>query len=129
MILRGSEPCALQRDYLARVRRDRHPDEIFISNDACRWIEIDPARTGHVDLDPGMGVAADSTIVVVIRQMQIAGHEPGGNSARAKRRYHEHGEVATTAAPELERPGWSLDSLLVPRNVLEVPPDGPRHVA
>ena len=76
-----------------------------------------------------MGVAADSTVVVIIGQMQIAGHEPGGNSARAERRYHKHGEVTATAAPDLERPGRSLDSLLVPRDVLEALPDGPRHVA
>ena len=40
-----------------------------------------------------------------------------------------YGEVTTTATPEIERPNRSLDFLLVPRYVLEGPPDGPRHVA
>jgi hypothetical protein len=38
-----------------------------------------------------VGIAAGGTIVVVIviRQMEISGHEAGGNAARAQRRYHE----------------------------------------
>jgi hypothetical protein len=99
MIRRGPEPCALQRDRLARVMRDRDADEVLISHNAARWIEIDPARTGNVNLDPGVGVAASSAVVVVIGQMHISGYEPRGNSAQAQRGYHQHCEVTTTAAP------------------------------
>jgi hypothetical protein len=130
MIRRGPEPCALQRDRLARVMRDRDADEVLISHDASRRVEVNPARTGNVDLHPGAGVAAgDIVVVIIVGQMHISRDEPRGNSARAKRRYHKHGEVTTTATPEIERPNRSLDSLLVPRYVLEGPPDGPRHVA
>ena len=40
MIRRGPEPCALQRDRLARVMRDRDADEVLISHNAARWIEV-----------------------------------------------------------------------------------------
>lgn len=86
MIRRGPEPYALQRDRLARVMRDRDADEVLISHDASRRVEVDPARTGHVDLDPGVGVAASSA-VVIIGQMHISGYEPRGNSAQAQRGY------------------------------------------
>ena len=128
MIRRGPEPCALQRDRLARVMRDRDTDEVLISHNAARWIEVDPAGTGNVDLDPGVGIAASSAVVVVIGQMHISGYEPRGNSAQAQRGYHQHCEVTTTAAPEIECPDRSLDSLFVPRYVFDGPPDSPRHV-
>src|SRR5579862_455005 len=110
---------------------DRDADEFFIADAASRRIEVDPARTWNVDLDPGVGVAAGGTIVViiVIGQMQISGHEASGNAAAAKRRYHKHGEVTTTAAAEIERADRRLDALFVTRCVLEGPPDGSRHVA
>src|ERR1700732_3197027 len=114
MIRRGPEPCALQRNRLARVMRDRDADEIPISDNATRRIEVDPARAGHIDLHPGVRVAAGDIVVIIVGQMQVSRDEPRGYSARAKRRYHKHGEVATTAAPEIERPDRSLDSLLVP---------------
>jgi hypothetical protein len=128
MIRRGPKPCALQRDRFARVVRDRDADEVLISHDASRRIEVDPAWTGNVDLDPGVSVAAGSAVVVVIGQMHISGYEPRGNSAQAQRGYHQHCEVTTTAAPEIECPDRSLDALLVPRYVFDGPPDGPRHV-
>src|SRR5271166_190677 len=128
MIRRGPEPCALQRDSLARVMRDRDADEVLISHIAARWIEVDPARTGNVDLDSGVGVATGSAIVVVIGQMHISGYESRGNSAQAQRGHHQHCDVTTTAAPEIERPDRGLDSLLVPRYVFDGPPYGPRHV-
>src|SRR5580704_10616407 len=111
--------------------RDRNADEFLIADAAARRIEVDPARAGNIDLDPGVGVAAGGTVVVIIiiGQMQISGHEAGGNAAGAKRRYHENGEVTTTAAAEIERADGRLDTLFVPRDVLEGPLDGPRHVA
>ena len=127
MIRRGPEPCALQRDRLARVMRDRDADEVLISH-TSRRVEVDPARTGNVDLGPGVGVAASSAVVVIIGQMHISGYEPRGNSAQAQRGYQQHCEVTTTAAPEIECPDRSLDALLVPRYVFDGPPDGPRHV-
>ena len=61
--------------------------------------------------------------------MQISRYEAGGEAARAERRHHQHGEITTTAAAELKRRRGILGSLLVPRDVLERPPDGPRHLA
>ena len=66
MIRRRTIPIALQRDSIARVMHDRDADEILISDNAARRIEIDPARTGNVDLHPGMGVAAGQFVLVVI---------------------------------------------------------------
>jgi hypothetical protein len=48
MIRRGPEPCALQGDRLARVMRHRDADEVLISHEASRRVEVDPARTGNV---------------------------------------------------------------------------------
>src|ERR1700722_16308833 len=130
VIRSGAEPRALQRNGLARVMRDRDADEFFIADDASRRIEVDPARARNIDLDPGVGIAAGGTIVVIIiGQMQISGHEASSDAAGAQRRYHEHGKVTTTAAAEIERADGRLDTLLVPRDVLEGPLDGPRHVA
>src|ERR1700685_2867696 len=130
IIRRGAEPCALQRKGLARVMGDRDADEFFIADAAARRIEVDPAGSWNVDLDPGVGVAAGGTIVVIIiGQMQISGHEASGNAAAAQRRYHQYGEITATAAAEIERAERRLDALLVPRDVLEGPPDGPRHGA
>jgi len=112
---------------LATVMRDRDADEVLISH-TSRRVEVDPARTGNVDLGPGVGVAASSAVVVIIGQMHISGYEPRGNSAQAQRGYQQHCEVTTTAAPEIECPDRSLDALLVPRYVFDGPPDGPRHV-
>ncbi len=131
MIRRVPEPRALQRDRLARVVRDRDADEVPIPDDAARRIEVDPAGSGNVDLDPGVGVAAGITIVVVIvvwAKCTISGNEPRGDAARAQCSDHEHCEVATTPAPEIEGADRILDPLLVPRDVLERPSDGLRHV-
>ena len=110
---------------------DRDADEFFIADAAARRIEVDPARSWNVDLDPGVGIAAGNmfVVIVIIGQMQISGHEASGNAAGAKCRYHQHGEITTTAAADIERADGRLDTLLVPRDVLEGPPDGPRHVA
>jgi hypothetical protein len=35
-------------------------------------------------LDPSVSVAALRTVLVIIDQMQISGHEPGGDAAGAK---------------------------------------------
>ena len=47
---------------------------------------------------------------------------------RAHRRDHEHRQVATAPAPELQGTDRILGTLLVPRHVLEGPSDGLRHV-
>ena len=61
MVRGAAEPDSLQRDRLARVMHDRDPDEIPIADNAARRIEVDPAGTGNINLDPGMGVAAGSS--------------------------------------------------------------------
>src|SRR3979490_718522 len=100
----------------------------MISDHAGRRIEVDPAGAWSVDLDPGMGVGAADTVVVVSSKMQISGYEPRGDSKRAQRLDHEHGKVATTPARELQRSDRILGTLLVPRHVHERPLDGLRHV-
>src|SRR5580704_4969410 len=112
--------------------RDRDADEFFIADAAARRIEVDPASAWNANLDPGMGIAAGDTIVVIIiivGQMQISGHKASGNAAAAQCRYHEHSEITTTATAEIERADRKLDTLFVTRYVLEGPPDGPRHGA
>ena len=51
---------------------DRNAHEVLIPDHAGRRIEVDPAGAWNVDLDPGMGVAADCTVVDVIGKMQIS---------------------------------------------------------
>src|SRR3984957_11540521 len=103
------------------MMRDRDADEFFIADAASRRIEVDPAGAWNVDLDPGVGVAAGGTVVVVIiiGQMQISGHEASSHAAGAQRRYHQHGEITTAAAAEIEHADGRLNTLLVPRDVLE----------
>jgi hypothetical protein len=45
---------ALQRDRLARLAHDRNPHEVLIPDNAARWIEVHPAWSGNMDLNPGM---------------------------------------------------------------------------
>jgi predicted N-formylglutamate amidohydrolase len=109
---------------------DRDAHEVLISDHAARRIEVDPARAGNVDLNPGMGVAAGDTVVVVIviGKMQISGYEPRGDPKRAQSRNHEHRKVATASAREFQGPDRILSSFLVPRHMLECAPDRLRHV-
>ena len=76
MVRRGSDPCPLQGNRLARLVRDRDAHEVPIPHHAARRIEVDPARAGNVDLDPCMCVAAGDKIVAVIGKVQISGHKP-----------------------------------------------------
>ena len=129
MVRRAAEPSALQRDRLARLMHDRDAHEILIPDHAARRIEVDPARAGNIDLDPGMGVAAG---------------DASSSSSSARCRYPDTNRAAmpsersaaimSTARSrqlplrELQRLDRVLDSLLVPRHVLEGPLDGLRHV-
>jgi hypothetical protein len=62
--------------------------------------------------------------VVIIREIQISGNEPCGDSKRAQRRDHKRRKVATASASELQGPVRILGPLLVPTHVFEGPPDG-----
>ena len=80
-----------------------------------------------------MGVTAGDTltviiVIIVVGKMHISGYEPRGDSKRAHRRDHEHRQVATAPAPELQGPDRILGTLLVPRHVFEGPSDDLRHV-
>jgi hypothetical protein len=59
-------PIALQRDSFARAKHHRDTDKVLISDDATRGIEIDPAGTGNVGLNPSVGVASGQSIPVII---------------------------------------------------------------
>ena len=66
----------------ARMMRDCDADEIPISHNAARRIEVDPAGARHVDLHPGVHVAAlDNIVVVIVGQMHVSRDEPRRNSA------------------------------------------------
>src|ERR1700738_5552695 len=53
-----TEIGAVQRDGLTRIARHRHPNEILGADDAVGGIELDPAGTRQVGLNPGVGRAA-----------------------------------------------------------------------
>ena len=57
-------------------------DEILISDAAARRIEIDPAWTGNVGVNPRMGVASSQfVIVIILREMHVSRDEARGNAA------------------------------------------------
>jgi len=63
------------------MMRDCDADEILITHYATRRIEVDPAGTGHVDLHPGVHVAARDIVVIIVGQMHVSRDEPRRNSA------------------------------------------------
>src|ERR1700719_5217283 len=99
--------------------RDCDADEILISHHAARRIEVDPAGAGHVDLHPGVHVAADEIVVIIVGQMHISRDEPRRKSTGAQRSDHQDREIATAPAAEFKRPYRILNALLMPRDVLE----------
>ena len=102
VIRRASIPCPLQRNCVARVLHGRDADEVLVSHNTRRRIEVDPARTWNVSLDPSVGVTTSNLMLVFVLlfgQMQVTRNKPRRNSARAQRRHHQHREVAATAAP------------------------------
>lgn len=57
-------PCSGNR--LARLAHDRNPHEVLIPDNAARWIEVHPAWSGNIDLNPGMCISARETIVIIV---------------------------------------------------------------
>jgi len=57
-----------------------------------------------------MRVAPGVTVVAIVGKVQVSGHESRRETEGAKRRNHEHREVATASASKLQRPGRILDS-------------------
>src|ERR1700730_3928128 len=92
-------PGAGDRDRLARVPGDRDPDQTVIADDAVGRIELGPAGTRQVNLEPGMGcVAADPIAASALGNMEVAGHKTAGEPERAHRLHHQHREIAAAAA-------------------------------
>lgn len=95
----------MQWDRLARVLHSGDANQIVVFRHAGRGIEIDPARTGYIDLDPSVGVATvdlgieSPTIFIIIDQMYLPGDETRRDTARAKRRNHKNSDVAATSTP------------------------------
>src|ERR1700728_3632469 len=81
----SSYPRPLQGNRLARLLYDRDAHEILIPHPSARRIEVDPARAGNVDLDPGMGVAAGDKTIAVAAKVPISGNKPRTESKRAER--------------------------------------------
>jgi len=51
----GIAPIGTGKRYrLTGSTGDRDPDQFAVSDDTVCWIELDPPRTRHVDLAPGM---------------------------------------------------------------------------
>ena len=102
VIRRAPIPCPLQRNCVARVLHDRDADEVLVSRNTRRRIEVDPARTWNVSLDPSVGITTSNLMrvfVLLLGQMHVTRNKPRRNSARAQRRDHQHREVAATAGP------------------------------
>ena len=124
MIRGAAVPAALQGNSIARVLDDGDADEVLVADNAGRRIEIDPARTGYVNLNPGVGIAAGYlilivVIIVIIRvgQVHVAGNKPRGDAPPAQGRDHQRRQIATRTAAESQRAERILNSLFhgVPR--------------
>src|SRR3974390_3152596 len=106
---RLADETAPERQGLRRVRGHRDTNKITIADDAVGWIEINPARSQQVDLQPSMGCpAADSGCTVCIWHKDVAPHEAGREAKRSDAFDHEQGKVATSSATALKRLAWGL---------------------
>ena len=47
-------------------RNNRNADEVLVSHNTRRRIEVDPARTWNVSLDPSVGVATRNWMLVFL---------------------------------------------------------------
>src|ERR1700731_2850285 len=118
-IVRGkTSPSPMKWYRLARNAHRRDTYEVAVAdNPACR-IEIEPARAGQIDLDPGMHVAAAGIAdIVVVGEIQISGDKTCGHPKRAHRLDHEHSQVTTTPASDFKSEEGVLNPFLMPGNV------------
>ena len=115
MIQRGPDEGAVERDRVMRIAHDRNGDKADLADAASRWVEIDPAGAWQIDLCPGMGRAATSAARRLLRILEwdgeIPGSKPRGETERAGRLDHQHGEIAAAAMAEPERLHRRLDAL------------------
>src|SRR5262245_3123207 len=79
-------PGAGDRHRLTRVAGDRDADQAVVADDAVGRIELDPAGTRQVNLEPGVGrIAADTRAASALGDMEVAADKPGGEGERAHR--------------------------------------------
>ena len=101
------------------------------ADDAVGGVELDPAGTGQVHLQPGMGVAAAMPLRVAGmgagRHVEVAGHEPGGQPKGAHRLHHQHRVIPAGAGFQAQGGARVLDAGLVPRLVGEAVADRLGH--
>src|SRR5439155_7811075 len=127
---RVAHETAPERQGLRRVPGHRDTNKITIADDAVGWIEINPARSRQVDLQPSMGCpAADSGCRVCIWHKDVAAHEAGREAKRSDAFDHEQGKVATGSATALKRLAWGLHVPLDAARIDELLPDAECHRA
>src|SRR5271166_2745817 len=118
MVRRKSDKGAVKRDRVARIGHDRNGDNAGVADAAVGGIEIHPAGAWQIDLRPGMhrpsSRAARRVLRIVQRDCEIPRCKPRGETKRARRVDHQHGEVAATPMAEPERLHWRLDSFRFP---------------
>ena len=92
----SAEKGAGQGRRLRGIARDRDADEILAADQPVGGVELDPARAGQEDLTPGVRrpAAQANGLVVVLRDVDIAGDETGGDAKRARSLDHQDREVA-----------------------------------
>ena len=118
MVRRGPDEGAVERDRVVRIAHDRNGNKPDVADAAARGVEIDPTGAGQIDLRPGMGRAASSAarrlLPILERDGEIPGNKPRGETERARRLDHQHGEIAAAAMAEPERLHRRLDALPPP---------------
>src|ERR1700730_1880270 len=113
----------MERDCVVWIAHDRNGDKADLADASARGVEIDPAGPWQIDLRPGMGRhasrAAHWLLRMVERNGEIPGRKPRGETERARRLDHQHGEIAAAAMADPERLHRLLDSLRCPPPVAE----------
>src|SRR4051794_227452 len=108
----------MERQRLAGIAGDRHPDKVAIAQNAVRWVELDPSGARQEYPDPSMGRAA-AKMAVAAGAVEIAGNEAGCETERARRLHEKDREITAGAAAELERARRLLKAPLVAPHIGE----------
>jgi hypothetical protein len=120
----------VQRDRVVRIADDCDGDEPDLADTAARGIAIDPAGARHIDLRPGMGRpacrAARRLLRIVERDGEISGRKSRGETERARRLDHQHGEIAAAAMADPQRLNRLPDSLGFPPPIAQAMHDALR---
>src|SRR6266480_1815296 len=114
MVRREPDEGAVERGRVVWIADDRNGDKADLADAAARGVEIDPAGARQIDLRPGMGRPASRAthrLLRIVRDGEIPGRKPRGETERARGLDHQHGEIAAAALADPERLHRLLDSL------------------